>query len=478
MSSPQFYPLYLNGSWCKSSSSLDVCAPFDGRLLAQVSLAGPVEIHAAIQAAVDAKKEVSRWPSYERARFLNGVAQGLLDNKNKQALLLSLESAKPLREALLEVERAAESFRIAAEECNRLSGEIMPMDRTERGRGFQGYLQPFPIGPIVGIAPFNFPLNLAVHKLAPAIAAGCPIILKPASATPLSTLSLAQIFDRVGGLPKGAVSILPCSRENGELLINDERIQLLSFTGSDSVGWALKKRAGKKKVVLELGGNAAVLIAESANWTKYVDALTDASFAYSGQICIHPQRFFIWEGHFQAFAQALVAKANSIRIGPPDSPNTQLSSMIDLANAERVDAWIDEAVAAGAKVLARGQRQAALLPPCILTQVPRGAKVMDEEVFGPVVVLEPYTDFKEALNRINESRFGLQASIYTENHREMDLAFQSLDVGGLIVNAPPTLRFDHMPYGGMKDSGIGREGIRFAMNDMLEWKIMVKNTNQ
>jgi glyceraldehyde-3-phosphate dehydrogenase (NADP+) len=474
MSEPQFFPLFLNGAWFISKTSLDVFAPFDGRLLAQVSLAGPEDIEAAIQGAVLAKRTMQDWPAYERSEFLRRVAQHLLQNKEKHATVLCLEAAKPLCDALHEIERAAEAFRIAAEEALRISGEIMPMDRTQRGRGFKGYIQPFPVGPVVGIAPFNFPLNLAVHKLAPALAAGCPIILKPASATPLSTLLLAQIFDEIGGLPPGAVSILPCTRAVGESLVTDERIQLLSFTGSDSVGWAMKNKAGKKKVVLELGGNAAVLIAESALWNEHIDALLAASFAYSGQICIHPQRFFVWEGHFNAFANAMANKAKALSIGPPDSLKTQVSSMIDTANAERVDAWIDEAVLAGAQVLLRGQRQGTLLPPCILTQVPVGEKVMEEEVFGPVILLEPYSNFSEALHRINQSRFGLQASIYTENHREMDLAYQNLDVGGLMVNAPPTLRFDHMPYGGVKDSGLGREGIRFAMNDMLEWKLMVK----
>lgn len=474
MESAPFYPLFLNASWFTSQTKLDVFAPFDGGLLAQVSLAGPAEIESAIQGAVLAKKEMADWPAYQRSEFLRTVAQKLIQNKATHARILSLEAAKPLREAIHEIERAAETFLIASEEALRLTGEILPLDRTERGRGFQGYVQPFPIGPVLGIAPFNFPLNLAVHKLAPALASACPIILKPASSTPLSTLLLARIFDEIGGLPKGAVSVLPCTRETGELLLRDERIHLLSFTGSDSVGWAMKNRAGKKKVVLELGGNAAVLIAESSIWTEHIDALLAASFAYSGQICIHPQRFFVWEGHFNAFAQAMVNGAKGLRLGPPDSLQTQVSSMIDAANAERVDAWIDQALAAGAQVLLRGQRQGTLLPPCILTQVPKGAKVMEEEVFGPVIILEPYSNFQEALNRINQSRFGLQAAIYTENHEEMDLAYQNLDVGGLIVNAPPTLRFDHMPYGGVKDSGQGREGVRYAMNDMLEWKIMVK----
>ena len=477
MSNTHFYPLFLNGTWLKTQTSLQVSAPYYGRLLAQVSTAGAAEIESAIQGAVLAKHSMFSWAAFERAQFLRSVAQRLLANKDAHATLLSLEAAKPLREAIHEIERAAETFCIAAEEALRLTGEIMPMDRTERGRGFQGYIQPFPLGPIAGIAPFNFPLNLAVHKLAPAIAAGCPIVLKPASATPLSTLNLARIFDEVGGLPPGAVSILPCSREIGEALLTDNRIKMLSFTGSDSVGWAMKKRAGNKKVVLELGGNAAVLIAESAAWTEHIDALLGASFAYSGQICIHPQRFFVWEGHFNAFADAMCKGASALKLGPPDSLRTQVSSMIDAENAERVDAWIDQAVAAGAQVLLRGQRQGTLLPPCILTQVPIGAKVMDEEVFGPVVVLEPYSNFKDVLDRINQSRFGLQASIYTENHREIDQAFQTLELGGLIVNAPPTLRFDHMPYGGVKDSGLGREGIRYAMNDMLEWKILVKKTN-
>ncbi len=471
-------PIFLNGEWRTTGANMPVYAPFDGEFLGHVCLAGPQEMEEAIEMAAQAEKSMRSWPAFKRSEFLRGVADALLLQLEEASVLLSKEAGKPILDAQTEVERAAETFRIAAEECLRLNGEIMPMDRTERGQGFIGYIRPFAIGPVAGISPFNFPLNLAVHKLAPAIAAGCPILLKPASSTPLSTLNLAKLFKQVGGLPTGAVSILPCNREIGEILVADSRIRLLSFTGSDSVGWAMKKRAVNKKVVLELGGNAAVIVAETANWEAHIELLAKASFAYSGQICIHPQRFYIWEGHFEAFSNAILKHSRALRLGAPQDPTTQISCMIDEANARRVDAWIDEAIESGAKVILRGKRDGSLLPPCILSHVPDGAKVKEEEVFGPVIVLEPYSNFKEAIERVNNSRFGLQASIYSEQHHEIDYAYQNLHVGGLIVNAPPTLRFDHMPYGGVKDSGLGREGVRYAMADMLEWKIMVKKENE
>lgn len=477
MKTEAMHPIFLNGKWQKTESSMPVRAPFDGELLGYVCLAGGPEMELAIEKAFHGQERMRQWPAHKRSEFLNGVADALRYQMAEISALLSKEAGKPLLDAQTEVERAAETFRIAAEECLRLNGEIMPMDRSERGQGFFGYIRPFPIGPVAGISPFNFPLNLAAHKLAPAVAAGCPILLKPASSTPLSTLYLAKVFEQVGGLPDGAVSMLPCKREVGEMLVSDPRIRLLSFTGSDTVGWALKRRAGNKKVVLELGGNAAVIVGQTANWKAHIEVLAKASFAYSGQICIHPQRFYVWEGHFEAFSKAMYKHSRSLRLGPPQDPETQISCMIDETNAQRVDRWIDEAIEGGAKVIMRGRRDGSLLPPCILSEVPDGAKVKEEEVFGPVVILEPYSDIKHAIERVNQSRFGLQAAIYSEQQNEIEYAYQALHVGGLIVNAPPTLRFDHMPYGGVKDSGLGREGVRYAMADMLEWKIMVKKEN-
>ena len=351
----------------------------------------------------------------------------------------------------------------------------MSLDWTPGGKDKEGLVKYFPVGLVAGISPFNFPMNLAAHKIAPAIAAGCPIIVKPASATPLSTLELAKIIDETS-LPKGALSVIPMDRTTGMKLVTDERFKLLTFTGSPEVGWRMKKDAGKKKVVLELGGNAGVIVCGSADIDFAVKRCIFGGFAYSGQICIHAQRIFVERRIFDEFLEKFAVSAQSLRFGDPLKPETQISVMIDEPNAKRVEDWVREATSGGAKTVCGGKREGAFCEPTVLTNTKKSMKVNCLEVFGPVVTIEPYTTIEEAVHMVNDTNFGLQAGIFTHNMNEINYAFMNLEVGGVIVNDVPTFRVDHMPYGGIKDSGLGREGLKYAIMDMMEPKILVTDT--
>jgi glyceraldehyde-3-phosphate dehydrogenase (NADP+) len=388
-------------------------------------------------------------------------------------MLIAGEAAKPYKYAMGEVKRAVQTFRVAAGEALRLPGEYLQLDWTAAGEGREGVVKYFPRGPVAAISPFNFPLNLAVHKVAPAIAAGCPVVLKPATRTPLATLELAKIiYD--SGLPEAAVSLLPMDRKTGDKLITDERFRMLTFTGSPEVGWAMRARAGRKKVTLELGGNAGVIVTPSANLQHAVERSVFGGFAYSGQVCIHAQRFYVHESIFEAFTEQFVRKADSLKVGSPQEEDTDISAMIDVGNAERVEEWVKEAEKQGAKILTGGTRSASYVAPTVLINTQNTMNVCAKEVFGPVVAIEKYTDFKEAVAAVNDSRYGLQAGVFTDSLSEMNIAHNQLEVGGVIINDVPTFRVDHMPYGGVKDSGIGREGVKYTIQEMMEPRILVK----
>ncbi len=467
------YKIYVGGEFIETANKLEVRNPFSNELFASTFLAGQEELEQAIQKAQAIKSTLKKLPSFKRYEILMQIAHEIKNNRTYLATVLASESAKPMKYALGEIDRAAQTFIVAAEECKRLPKEYISLDWTQAGEGKEGIVNYFPVGLVAGIAPFNFPMNLAVHKIAPAIAAGCPIILKPASSTPLSTLELAKIIDRTS-LPKGAVSILPMNRIAGNQLVTDERFQLLSFTGSPVVGWEMKRNAGKKKVVLELGGNAAVIVTQTAEIDKAISKCVTGGFAYSGQICIHAQRFYVHESVFEKFISAFIEATKKIKLGDPLDPATDISSMIDVENAKRVESWINEAVVQGAKILLGGKRKSNYVEPTIITNTNDTMKVCAEEVFGPVVVIEKYESFQEAIDKVNTSRFGLQAGLFTNYQKEIDQAFNEIEVGGLVINDVPTFRVDHMPYGGVKDSGLGREGVKYAMLDMLEPKILVK----
>ncbi|MFP4557056.1 MAG: aldehyde dehydrogenase family protein [Bacteroidales bacterium] len=465
----------IGGDFKKLRSTFDVTNPYNGKIIAQCSLAEKSELEEAIKAAQDCEQEMASLPSYRKAEILNGIADGLRDERDYLANLLAQEAGKPLKYALGEVDRAIQTYRIASEECKRISSEYIQLDWTPAGEGKEGLVKQFPVGLIAAISPFNFPLNLTSHKIAPAIASGCPIILKPARSTPLSALELARIVYSTS-LPKGALSILPMDRESGNQLVTDHRFNLLTFTGSPQVGWKMKANAGKKKVVLELGGNAGVIISDSANIDKAVKKCLTGAFAYSGQVCIHTQRIYIHEDVFKEFTLQLANKTKELKIGDPTNPNTDISAMIDDSNTNRVKEWVNEAVADGAKIIEGGKIKGKVFEPTIITNTKPEMKVCAEEVFGPVVIVESYKSFSEAIDAINNSPFGLQAGVFTNRLNEEDEAFNKLKVGGVIINDVPTFRVDHMPYGGIKDSGLGREGVKYAMHDMMELRLLVRSS--
>ena len=467
------YQLYCAGEFRKTENQLDVTNPHNGKVVARISMGSVADLDDAIVKAAMLRDELRTMSSAERYNVLMEISSAIETDRQRLAEILSAESAKPLRYALAEVDRAAQTFLVAAEEAKRLPKEYISLDWTPAGKGREGLVKYFPAGIVAGISPFNFPLNLAVHKIAPAIAAGCPIILKPATSTPLSTLELAKIIDRTS-LPKGAVSIIPMDRETGNKLVTDDRIAVLSFTGSPEVGWKMKSQAGRKKTVLELGGNAGVIVTPSAEFETAVAKCVTGGFAYSGQICIHTQRIYVHESLFESFVKEFCKRAMHLKLGDPSSIETEISSMIDETNAKRVEHWVNEAMQAGAKLLCGGKRNGSFYEPTVLTGTNVQMKVNCEEVFGPVVVIEKYSSFAEAIGLINNSKFGLQAGVFTNDIRESDVAFNQIECGGVILNDVPTLRFDHMPYGGIKDSGSGREGVKYAIMDYMEARILVR----
>jgi glyceraldehyde-3-phosphate dehydrogenase (NADP+) len=465
--------IFLAGKFIQTSRLLEVKNPYNGSLVATTFQAGTSELESAVAVAVAVKSELRSLPSYRKYGALMHIRNRLSERRDEFARTLMLESGKPLRYAFGEIDRSVQTFTVAAEESKRLPSEYLSLDWTPAGERKEGLVKYFPVGVVAGIAPFNFPLNLAVHKLAPAIASGCPVIIKPSSSTPLSTLLLSEIIAETG-LPEGAVSVLPMDRETGNRLVTDPRIALLSFTGSPEVGWRMKAAAGKKKVVLELGGNAGVIVAESADLHNALRKCLTGAFSYSGQVCIHTQRIYVHRSVFDDFAARFTRLVSELRTGDPALPETEFSAMIDEPNAARVEAWIAEAVAGGARVLCGGTRVGTMVAPTVLSGTTSEMKVCGEEVFGPVVTLEPYDRFGEAVELINGSRFGLQAGVFTNHLDEINLAFERIEAGGVIINDVPTFRVDHMPYGGIKDSGQGREGVKYAMMDMLEPRILVK----
>lgn len=468
-------PLYLAGERRITPHTAEVRSPFDGQIVARVAVAGPDEYEEAARACVAAAPAVAAVPAHERARLLRRVSDALRDQADPLARTIVREAGKPLRDARTEVDRAAMTFEVAAEEARRLpgSGEVLPMDLAPHGEGRVALTRRVPIGPIAAISPFNFPLNLVAHKLAPAWAAGNPVVLKPASRTPLSALMLADLMHDAG-LPAGALSVLPMSRETGDLLVRDDRYKLLTFTGSDEVGWKMKASAGRKKVVLELGGNAAVIVDDGADLAVTAERIATGGFSYAGQSCISVQRVYVHAAVWDAFLTALLERVRGLVVGDPMDERTHVGPLISAADVERIETWTQEAVAAGATVLLGGVRLSdRLFPPTVLTGVPRDARICASEAFAPVVVLERVEDMAEAFAAVNDSAYGLQAGIFTPHLETTLRAFDTLEVGGLLVNDVPTYRIDHMPYGGVKDSGLGREGPRYAMEDMTELRLMV-----
>jgi acyl-CoA reductase-like NAD-dependent aldehyde dehydrogenase len=473
MTATEPHLIYLAGRWVDSPDRLEVANPADPSTPAGITYnATEAQYEEAVIAAVAAFEHTKVLPAYERGRALREISNGIKARREEIGRILSLEAGKPIRDALVEVDRAVLTFRLGAEEAERMYGETIPLDLMANSKGRVGITRRFPIGPVAAISPFNFPLNLAAHKLAPAIAASCSIVLKPPSKDPLTMLTVAEIVDGVG-LPQGAVSILPMTRELGDRMVADDRFKLLTFTGSPSVGWRMKERAGKKKVVLELGGNAGVIVDKTADLDWAVKRTLVGAFSYAGQVCISVQRLFVHEDVRRAFLDKFLEGVKALHLGDPLDPVTDVGPMVDGKAAARTQRWVDEAVQLGGTVAAGGHAKGSFFEPTVLENVPVEAQVCSNEAFAPLVVVFPFTDFGDAIRQVNDSFFGLQTGVFTNDLAHAWQAFSELEVGGVIVNDIPTYRIDNMPYGGVKDSGQGREGLRWSIEDMTELRIMV-----
>jgi len=468
------YKFLIDGQWLTSSEKHEIKSPYNGEVIGTTYRPAADDVENAIQASVRAFEITKKMPPYQRSEILSNIVRILQDKKEKMAQTIAAEAGKPIKAARIEAERSILTFTIAAEEAKRMHGEIIPLDIHPYGKDRICNVSRFPIGPIAGISPFNFPLNLVVHKVAPCIASGNTMILKPASQTPLSALKLGAI-SMEAGLPAGALNILPCSAQMAEPLITDIRIKKLTFTGSPIVGWGLKKRCGRKRITLELGGNAGVIVHKDANLDYATDRIIMGGFAYAGQTCISVQRILVHNDIFEKFKDAFIKKVEALKTGDPLDENTDVGPMISEKDAERAETWVQEAENSGAKILTGGQRNKAILTPTVITNVKPDMKVSCQEVFAPVVTLVRYSDFHTAVKEVNDSEFGLQAGIFCKDLDLIYSAYNGLDVGGLVIGDVPTFRIDHMPYGGVKSSGLGREGIRYAIEEMTALKALILN---
>ena len=464
----------LDGKWIEEGDPIEIRSPYDGSVVGSVFQGRREHVDAAIKAAIKAFGTTRRLPAFERQRVLRRVAESITLRKEEFAHTLAQEAGKPIKAARSEVERSIFTFTVAAEESTRIYGEYLPLDWQEFTAGRWGIVRRFPLGPIGGITPFNFPLNLVAHKVAPAIASGCTMVLKPAPETPLTALLMAESVQQAGW-PDGALNVIPLSNEDAGLLVSDDRLKLISFTGSAAVGWEIKRKAGKKKVALELGGNAGVIVHSDADLTYAAGRCVTGGFAYAGQSCISVQRILVEQSVLEKFRDIFVAGVRKLRTGDPLEESTDVGPLIRESDAIRASDWIQEAVRGGARLLCGGQRNGSLLEPTVLAGTRLEMKVNCQEIFAPVVTLEAYHDFYDALKQINNSPYGLQAGIFTRDAKLLFDAYEELEVGALMAGDVPTFRIDHMPYGGIKDSGLGREGLRYAIEEMTEPKMLVMN---
>ncbi len=468
--------LYIGGRWRRTKTVREVRSPWDGSVVGSVCLGSEEDVLDAIEAARAAFAVTKEYSSAERSALCSGIASGIASKKEAFARTIALESGKPISQARREVERAIATFTIASEEAKRIGGEGVPIDIDPATKGYAALVARFPIGPVAAISPFNFPLNLVAHKVAPALACGCTVVHKPSRNTPLTAVMLAEAIGEAGA-PPGACNMVPCGKPAAELLATDPRIAMLTFTGSAEVGWHLKGLAPRKKVALELGGNAGVFVGADAdlNWAAKRCAL--GAYAYAGQICISVQRVYVESAVFEEFVKLFLEETSRLKVGDPLDEKTFVGPMIDEASADRVMEWVDEAVRGGAKLLCGGARKGNLVDPILLTGVDPRMKISAGEAFGPVALVEPCGGPEDGIARIDDSRFGLQAAVFTHDIRTIHLAYRAIEVGGLIVNDYPTFRADNYPYGGMKDSGFGREGVRYAIEEMTEPRTLVIDFN-
>ncbi|AMJ96050.1 aldehyde dehydrogenase [Alteromonas stellipolaris] len=470
------YPYYLASEPCFANTDLDVTNKYTGEVATKVALADAGVIDKAIAAAEKAQPAMTALAPYERQAILEYCVKRFTEREEELGKALCIEAGKPIKDAKGEVARLIDTFKIAAEESVRINGEVVNLEISARAKGYQGMTKKVPIGPCSFISPFNFPLNLAAHKVAPAIAAGCTFVLKPASRTPIGALIIGEVLAECELMPKGAFSILPCSRDGADLFTTDERLKLLSFTGSPDVGWALKAKAGKKPVVLELGGNAACVVDEDADISDAIDRIIVGAYYQSGQSCISVQRLLVHSSIYDDFKSRYVERVKALVSGDPSDEDTFIGPMISEGEAKRLEGWIKDAKEAGASVLCGGERDGAMLQATVMENVPKDCDASAEEAFGPLSILQPFDDYDSALEEVNNSRYGLQAGIFTRDIYKAHKAWNVLEVGGVVIGDVPSWRVDNMPYGGVKDSGLGREGIRYAIEDMTETRLMVIRT--
>ncbi|MBI5681821.1 MAG: aldehyde dehydrogenase family protein [Deltaproteobacteria bacterium] len=468
------YRFLINGDWRESSKKLEVRNPYNNEVIGIVNLAIEKDLEDAVVSSQKAFEFTRKLPVYKRAEILENIAEGLKSRIEEIAKTITLEAGKPIKDSRTEVHRAVNTFQIAKEETKRIYGEVMPLDLMAGSENRLGIARRFPIGPVFGITPFNFPLNLAAHKMAPAIASGNTMILKPASKTPLSAIILGEIVSDAG-FPAGGFNVVPCSGSLAEKLVADERIKKITFTGGPDVGLRLKNLAGMKKVTLELGGNAGVIIHNDADIAFAAKRCVIGAFSHAGQICISIQRIFVHKDIYKEFTHRFLANIRALKLGDPMDEATDIGPMISCNDVERIGKWVKEAVEEGAEILIGGKARGVFYEPTVLTDVKPSMKVCCEEVFAPVVTVSQYNDFEEAVKSVNDSRYGLQAGVWTRDIKNVFHAYNELEVGGVIVNDIPTYRIDHMPYGGVKDSGFGREGVRYAIKEMTEIKLLALN---
>jgi glyceraldehyde-3-phosphate dehydrogenase (NADP+) len=467
--------ILIGGDWRETKEAFSVKSPFSGETIAEVSAANRDEMEEAISAAETAAKEMRELPRFEIAKGLRKIANEIEARKEEFARTIAEESAKPINLARGEVERGIATFAWAAGEAERFAGEVVPIDTIATGKGKTAYTKRIPRGVIYGITPFNFPLNLVGHKVAPALASGNSIIIKPSQRTPLTSILLGEVFIE-SDLPKSALQIVPMDVANMDLIYRDERVNMISFTGSAAVGWDLKQKAGKKTVSLELGGNAPVIVDKSADIEHSINRNVMGAFSYSGQICISVQRIFVHEKIFGEWSEKFVERARNLRKGDPLDESTELSVMIDEDAAKKAQSWTKEAAENGAEILCGNTCEGAMLDATVLTNTNSEMRVSSEEIFAPVTTLEKFSDFEQAVDASNRSKYGLQAGVFTNDFRNARFAADNLEYGGVIINDVPTFRVDNMPYGGAKDSGFGREGVRYAMEEMSEIRLIVLNS--
>lgn len=468
------YGCYVSGEWVNTTDAVEVRSPFDESLVAVVHRAGPEEIETAIAKATTAFEVTRKLPVWKRAEILEKISAGIATQREEFAQTIALEAGKPVRTARVEVDRAVFTFKVAAEESKRMYGEVVPLDWLPGTEGREAQVRRVPLGPVAGISPFNFPLNLVAHKVAPALAAGDPIILRPASQTPVSALKLAEVIAD-SGWPAGGFSVVPSSTKDATPLVEDDRIRLLTFTGSPAVGWSLKTKAGRKRVTLELGGNAGVIVHKDADVAYAAERVAWGGFSFAGQSCISVQRAYVHEDVYDSFVEQFIERVKALKVGDPLEESTDVGPLIDPGAAERVDEWVKEAQNEGANVLVGGSRSGNLWQPTVLENVQPEMRVSCQEAFAPLVVLYRYEDVSQAIAAVDDSDFGLQAGLFTNDLEVVKQAFDEIEVGGLMVNDVSTFRVDHMPYGGVKYSGFGREGLRYAIEEMSELKLLTYN---